>query len=320
MSRFQDKSACFFGSLGLALLALSTPASAYQTIDIVASNWHFTPSTITVEVGATTTLRLTSSSGTHGIASDELGIPATTIVQGRFVEVSFTPRAAGTYAVHCSVYCGVGHSDMVLTVIVEAATATTAPPTAVPQPAASPSPKPIPTPARSPTPMMDDRHFIIVMVYHDRMGLQAAQLAVRNSHRSEIQTLAKSLIARNTAAITQLQHWYKAWYGSSVPDMPSMPSMGHNGMSAMGSLSMSQMCTDMMRSISPEILTIAPDFDRALLIGAIHHDSMGASVSLLAEEGLAHRELRRFARSQAAMQLNEVQQLWHWFNQWYPEK
>lgn len=320
MSKFQNKSARLFGSLGLVMLTLSAPAWAHPTIDIVASNWHFTPSTITVEAGETTTLRLTSSSGTHGIAFDELGIPPTTIVQGRFVEVSFTPRAGGTYAVHCSVYCGAGHADMVLTVIVKAAATTTAPPTAVPQPAASHSPKPIPTPARTPKPMMDDRHFIVVMVLHDRMGLQVAQLAAKNSHRSEIRTLAKILIARNTAAIGQLQRWYKAWYGSSVPDMPSMSSMGHDGMTAMGSQSMSQMCVDTMRSISPEILINAPDFDRALLIGAIHHDSMGASVSLLAEEGLAHPELRRFARSGAAIQLNEVQQLWHWFNQWYPEK
>ena len=284
------------------MLALNAPASAHPTVDIVASNWHFTPSTITVDAGQTTTLRLTSSSGTHGIASDELGIGATTIMQGRFVEVSFTPRVPGSYAVHCSIYCGAGHPDMVLTVVVKATAPET--PTAVPQPVATPAPTPVPTPVPTPKPMIDDRHFVIAMVAHDRMGLQMAQLAAKNARRSEIRLLAKSLIARNTAAIAQLQRWYKAWYGSSVPDMPSMP----------------QMCMGMMRQMSPESLTKAPDFDRALLVGEIHHDAMGASVSLMAEEGLTHPELRQFARSSAATQLNDVQQLWRWLNQWYPEK
>lgn len=302
MSIYQNITARLFCPLALAMFALSAPAAAHPTIDIAASNWHFTPSTITVEAGQTTTLRLTSTSGTHGIASDELGIAATTIAPGRFVEVSFTPRTGGTYLVHCSVYCGAGHADMVLTVIVTAAAQATTPPTAIPQPAARPSPITTTITKSSPTPkpMIDDRHYIIVVVYHDRLGLQMAQLAVKSSHHSEVRTWAKSLTARNAAAIAQLQQWYKAWYKASVPAMPtSMP-------------------TAMPRSMSPESLSTAPDLDRALLVAAMQEDSMGASMSLGAEQGLSHIELRRFARSAAATQVNDVQQLWTWFKQWYP--
>jgi len=309
MPTLRRLNAWFLAPLALAVLAIGAPVDAHTPIDVVASNWHFTPSTITVESGQTTTLRLTSASGTHGIESDELGIAGTTIRPGQFVEVSFTPRAAGTFAVHCNIFCGAGHADMVLTVIVTGATSATPVPTPIAQPAASPSPTPRPTPARTPKPLIDDRHYIIVMVHHDRMGLQIAQLAVKSSQHSEIRALAKNIVARNTAAIVHLQHWYKVWYGSSVPDMP-----------AMGSQPMPQMCMDMMRSMSPDSLSNAPDFDRALLVAAIYHDSMGASVSLAAEPGLTHVELRRFARSDAATQLNDVQQLWRWFNQWYPVK
>jgi uncharacterized protein (DUF305 family)/plastocyanin len=322
LSIFRSITSRLFGALALAMFALLAPAAAHPTIDVAASNWHFTPSTITVEAGQTTTLRLTSTSGTHGIASDELGISATTIVQGKFVEVSFTPRMGGTYLVHCSIYCGAGHADMVLTVIVKAATMTTPPPTTIPQPAASPSPPPVPMPTlvRTPKPMIDDRHYIILMVHHDRTGLQMAQLAVKRSHHSEVRTLAKRLVARDTADIGQLQHWYKVWYTSSVPDMPSMVSMSHGGVPPTSPQSMLDMCTSMMNSTSPESINNAPDFDRALLVATIHHDSMGASMSLGAEEGLSHPELRRFARSAAATQLNDVQQLWTWFKQWYPER
>jgi cytochrome c oxidase subunit 2 len=94
-------------------------APAHPSIDIVASNWKFTPSTITLHVGQTTQLRLTSSEGVHGIQSDALGIPLTTIVPGKFVTVDVTPKKAGTYVLPCAVLCGAGHANMKLTVVVE---------------------------------------------------------------------------------------------------------------------------------------------------------------------------------------------------------
>lgn len=90
--------------------------SAHPSIDVVASNWKFTPDTITVPAGEPTTLRLTSSEGVHGLKSDELGIPDTTIMPNKFVTVTFTPKKAGTYVVHCSVVCGAGHPNMALTI------------------------------------------------------------------------------------------------------------------------------------------------------------------------------------------------------------
>lgn len=111
-------------ALALALitsLALLTPVTgaAHPSIDIVASNWKFTPATITIPVNDPTTLRLTSSEGVHGIKSSELGIPDTTIMPGKFVTVTFTPKKAGTYVVHCSVICGAGHPNMALTIKVQ---------------------------------------------------------------------------------------------------------------------------------------------------------------------------------------------------------
>lgn len=111
-------------SLLLALIAASAlilpiAGSAHPSIDVVASNWKFTPATISVPVGEPTTLRLTSGEGVHGLKSDELGIPDTTIMPGKFVTVTFTPKKAGTYVVHCSIICGAGHPDMALTIKVQ---------------------------------------------------------------------------------------------------------------------------------------------------------------------------------------------------------
>lgn len=112
--------------IGLALAALVAAAvslipatsSAHPSIDIAVANWKFTPDKITIPLGEPTTLRLTSTSGVHGIKSDELGIPMTTIPNGKVVEVTFTPKKAGTYVLPCQIFCGPGHADMKLTIIV----------------------------------------------------------------------------------------------------------------------------------------------------------------------------------------------------------
>lgn len=44
-------------------------ALAHPSIDIVASNWKFTPNTFELYVGETATLRMTSSEGVHGLQS-----------------------------------------------------------------------------------------------------------------------------------------------------------------------------------------------------------------------------------------------------------
>lgn len=107
--------------------AVSTPSTAVQavqavqdeTVNVSASNWKFSPGAITLHVGQTTRLRLTSTQGVHGLQSPDLGIPLTAMEPGKFVTVSVTPKKAGTYVLHCAIVCGPGHEHMVLTVTVE---------------------------------------------------------------------------------------------------------------------------------------------------------------------------------------------------------
>jgi cytochrome c oxidase subunit 2 len=69
---------------------------------------------IKIPVGALTTLRLTATSGVHGIQSKDLGIPFTTIPNGKTVDVKFTPKKTGTFILHCAIFCRPGHADMKL--------------------------------------------------------------------------------------------------------------------------------------------------------------------------------------------------------------
>jgi cytochrome c oxidase subunit 2 len=109
-------------AIASTLVLASAPhrASAHPSIDIVAANWKFTPGTITAHVNEVTTLRLTSSGGVHGIVSPDLGIANTMILPGKYVTVTFTPKKAGTYVIHCTVFCGAGHSTMTVTIKVVA--------------------------------------------------------------------------------------------------------------------------------------------------------------------------------------------------------
>ncbi len=112
-----------FATLALAAgLMISTGAAAFAhpPIDIVASNWKFTPAIITVHVGEEATLHVTSAEGVHGLQSDDLGIKQTTIMPGKFTDITFTPKKAGTYTLHCSIVCGTKHGDMVIVIKVEA--------------------------------------------------------------------------------------------------------------------------------------------------------------------------------------------------------
>ncbi len=101
-----------------AVGATPLPAAAHPILTISASNWQFAPSALTLHVGETTQLRLTSTQGVHGLQSKDLGIPLTVMQPGSVVIVNVTPKKAGTYVLQCAIICGPGHPNMKLTITV----------------------------------------------------------------------------------------------------------------------------------------------------------------------------------------------------------
>lgn len=102
-------------AVAFAVPVYAGAAENTTSIDVTASNWKFTPGTITVHLNQATTLHLIAKEGVHAIASADLGI-ANTIIMPKSVQVTFTPHKLGTYQLHCTMPCGPGHADMVLTV------------------------------------------------------------------------------------------------------------------------------------------------------------------------------------------------------------
>lgn len=88
-----------------------------RVIEIEASDWSFTPDTITAKKGERVTLKITSVTGDHGFGVKELDINAK-VDEGQTVTIDLPTSTPGTYTVYCSVPCGPGHKDMLATIVI----------------------------------------------------------------------------------------------------------------------------------------------------------------------------------------------------------
>jgi heme/copper-type cytochrome/quinol oxidase subunit 2 len=104
----------------VALLAFAYTATAGAqsippegpTFIITASHNTLSPSSIDVNVNQLVTLKLVADSGIHAIESPELGIPPTSLAPGMLKTITFRPKKAGTYRLHCMVMARSEHVDM----------------------------------------------------------------------------------------------------------------------------------------------------------------------------------------------------------------
>ncbi len=113
---------------GAALLALAAglglagsgvrAAEEPKVIAVTAKRFEFSPKELTLKVGETVRLQLTTEDVTHGFFAKPLGIDEV-IVPGKTTEVVVTPRTAGRYTTICDHFCGAGHGGMKMTIVVE---------------------------------------------------------------------------------------------------------------------------------------------------------------------------------------------------------
>ncbi len=107
----------------LAMAVLLSPAAARgadapRVIEVRAKRFSFDPAEIHLKRGEATTLRVTSSDVTHGLYLKPLGIDLE-IEPGKTSEVTVTPKTAGRFTAICDHFCGSGHGNMKLAVVVD---------------------------------------------------------------------------------------------------------------------------------------------------------------------------------------------------------
>jgi cytochrome c oxidase subunit 2 len=105
-------------SVGITSARLAKAGNEPRVIEITAKRFEFSPNQITVKKGHPVTLRLTSQDVKHGFFVKELKLDAD-LHPGKPTEVTFTPQTAGKYLSVCDNFCGSGHGDMLMTIVVE---------------------------------------------------------------------------------------------------------------------------------------------------------------------------------------------------------
>ena len=104
-----------------ALLSVSPTAGSdgVKDVSVHARSWGFTPRVIQVEPGDTVRFRVVSDDIKHGFAINELGLNLQLAVDREVrspeVKIALPP---GRYTIHCSTFCGLGHSTMKASLVV----------------------------------------------------------------------------------------------------------------------------------------------------------------------------------------------------------
>ena len=144
-----------------------------------------------------------------------------------------------------------------------------------------------------------DAHFIEQMIPHHEGAIEMAEIALERSSRPEVRKLAEDIIAAQTAEITQMQQWYRDWFGRAPTE-----SMGHGGMQ-MGGM---EGDLDALRSAS--------DFDREFTRQMIAHHEMAVMMAQMLESGTARPEMKQLASNIISSQSREIEMMRGWLSSW----
>ena len=97
----------------------SAGSEGVKDISVHAHSWGFTPRVVRVEPGDTVRFRVVSDDVNHGFAISELGLNLQLAVDREVrspdIKIALAP---GKYTIHCSTFCGLGHSTMKASLIV----------------------------------------------------------------------------------------------------------------------------------------------------------------------------------------------------------
>lgn len=163
--------------------------------------------------------------------------------------------------------------------------------------------------------MMDpDRMFIEQMIPHHQDAIDMANLALEKAEHPEIRLLAETVISDQSREISQMRSWYKAWYGTEIPEYEDTIMGG--GMNRSGSTEgmmrggMSGSMTDLAQ------LRNATSFDKEFIEQMVPHHQMAIMMARMTLNS-DHQEMRELGSSIIRSQSAEVEQMQVWYSVWY---
>ncbi len=151
-----------------------------------------------------------------------------------------------------------------------------------------------------------DRHFIEQMIPHHDGAIAMAKLTLEKSKRSEILLFAGQIIEAQEKEITDMENWYKEWYGKDVSEYSSQI----NGMMNHGSMSMGSFEGDV------SALNNAKDFDLEFIKQMIPHHEMAVMMAQMLLVGTSRSEMKTLANNIITSQSREIEMMRGWINLW----
>ena len=153
-----------------------------------------------------------------------------------------------------------------------------------------------------------DRHFIEQMIPHHEGAIEMAKLAQERSKRPEILTLADTIIKSQSQEITQMQAWYKNWYGVEVL-VDSSVGMG---------MGRGMMQGGMMGGTTADIESLrnSTNFDEAFLQEMIPHHQMAVIMARMLLSGTNRPEMKQLGQDIITAQEKEIDQMRSWLKEW----
>jgi cytochrome c oxidase subunit 2 len=86
-----------------------------KKVEITAKKFSFDPAEITLKKGEPVVIVLKSADVAHGLRIRDLNLDLK-VDKGGTAQATITPDKTGDFTGHCSVFCGVGHGKMALTI------------------------------------------------------------------------------------------------------------------------------------------------------------------------------------------------------------
>jgi uncharacterized protein (DUF305 family) len=155
--------------------------------------------------------------------------------------------------------------------------------------------------------MMDsDRMFIEQMIPHHQDAVDMGELALVRAEHQEIKQLAATIIRDQSREITLMRDWYRAWFGSEIPEYQGM---GGGGMGMMEGMAGNP--TDLIQ------LANATPFDKEFIEQMIPHHQMAIMMAQMVMRHSDRQEIRELGSSIIQTQSAEVDLMQAWYRDWY---
>ena len=154
-----------------------------------------------------------------------------------------------------------------------------------------------------------DEHFIEQMIPHHDGAIAMAKLALQKAKKPEIKTLAQNIITAQEKEVTEMQGWYKSWFGVDVKTGNTYSMMG--GMMSSGGMHM------VGNQDNTQALENAPDFDKAFIEDMIPHHQLAIIMAQMLKAGTNRPEMLTLANNITESQSKEIEQMQSWYKSWY---